>query len=741
MKYQAIRPPATEQATPARLTLRAKTNWVAVFLLVLCAAPAPAADPYAEALDKRIANLDNAVERQAHEMAQGRPDGPDSEAESHTLLWGTVGVVAAIIALRLVLQILCGRRKPEKSTRRNPPNEAEPLVSEPSSGASLSEHMGMDPAQSIQSAAAPGLKHPQQSTEGTARFFKFAPPEITEALNLLQSASRAEDPAFRQRILRALCERLRYLCYSTRPPELRPAWQLSVSSEALVRNLAASGSTGTASALRTAADALGVLRELCTVGDNLLFAADSAASLLVVDDDPVSRFAMSAALRGAFNQPELASDGQTALVMAAKQPYEAIFLDVELPGMDGFELCTRLRNTPLNATTPVVFVTRHDDFESRAKAAETGGHDLIAKPFLPSEIKLKALTLVFHSRLERRCQDIHGTKEVLGMPTPTPEAKINTPAPAGSQSRARAPMPNATTDRAAREAVMTAGLTPGCIMEPPPSHAVEQLTAFDAPKTPAMLQGSIQDCSESVFSFAPRHLRALKDRLQDAILADDSAVRQELLGAAYVGLHSLTVDAERASAQVFARFGASLQALLRIFLNQPEALTPSRLEAATEAVSFLEELCRRGEEPALEQPPVRILIVDDDPICRRAIASAIETVFGKAEMASCGEEALTLANQTTFDLIMLEMFLPDIDGLTTCAQLRQTQQNEATPIVFVTGERQLEPLHPGGISGGCGFILKPFFAAEITLMALTFAFRGRLAKQTRPARLEEVSTA
>jgi len=112
----------------------------------------------------------------------------------------------------------------------------------------------------------------------------------------------------------------------------------------------------------------------------------------------MSRIAVAASLKKAFDAPDLAPDAEAGLSLAAKQAYNAIFLDVEMPGMDGFELCKRIRESGCNRDTPVVFVTRHSDFESRAKAALSGGQYLLGKPFLALEITVKALTLVWRSR-------------------------------------------------------------------------------------------------------------------------------------------------------------------------------------------------------------------------------------------------------------------------------------------------------------------------------------------------------
>jgi DNA-binding response OmpR family regulator len=71
-----------------------------------------------------------------------------------------------------------------------------------------------------------------------------------------------------------------------------------------------------------------------------------------------------------------------------------------MPGMNGFELCTRLRALPTYKKTPVVFVTSLNDFESRANSTMSGGNDFIAKPFLFMELAVKSLLYVLRAQLE-----------------------------------------------------------------------------------------------------------------------------------------------------------------------------------------------------------------------------------------------------------------------------------------------------------------------------------------------------
>ena len=85
-------------------------------------------------------------------------------------------------------------------------------------------------------------------------------------------------------------------------------------------------------------------------------------------------------------------DSLAALSVLKENTFDLIFLDAEMPGMTGFELCAELRKLPSNKTTPVIFVTSLTKFEVRAQSSLSGGSDLIAKPFLMMELAVKALT-------------------------------------------------------------------------------------------------------------------------------------------------------------------------------------------------------------------------------------------------------------------------------------------------------------------------------------------------------------
>ena len=204
----------------------------------------------------------------------------------------------------------------------------------------------------------------------------------------------------RLQVLQELRKELVAMDLGGNSPGLRPVWQVIAMLDGLLGEVLENAAHLTPSVLRTINGGLDALEILCVAALDAKLSNGSAVRLLAVDDDPISQHAISFALKKVFPAPDVVGNGQAAITLAGKNTYDLIFLDIEMPGMDGFEVCSRIHDLPANRTTPVVFVTGHSNFNSRAQSVLRGAEDLIGKPYLTFEIALKALTLVFRSRLQ-----------------------------------------------------------------------------------------------------------------------------------------------------------------------------------------------------------------------------------------------------------------------------------------------------------------------------------------------------
>src|SRR5208282_6801327 len=88
-------------------------------------------------------------------------------------------------------------------------------------------------------------------------------------------------------------------------------------------------------------------------------------------------------------EPVSVEDPTVAVQMAQATQYDIVLLDINMPGMNGFEVCETLRRMPQYKETPVVFITGNGDFQNRAQSILSGGNDLITKPSSPLELVLK----------------------------------------------------------------------------------------------------------------------------------------------------------------------------------------------------------------------------------------------------------------------------------------------------------------------------------------------------------------
>ena len=174
---------------------------------------------------------------------------------------------------------------------------------------------------------------------------------------------------------------------------------MSSALEALLKELYEKPKNINASTLRTVAHTVDFVATLSQHPQGLTAASPSTPNILVVDDEVISRRAVVSALEKADLKCVSLADPQQALKTLEETSFDLIILDVEMPGMSGFDLCSKLRNLPKHVQTPVVFVTGLNDFESRARSTLSGGSDLIAKPFLLMELAVKALTLVMKGQL------------------------------------------------------------------------------------------------------------------------------------------------------------------------------------------------------------------------------------------------------------------------------------------------------------------------------------------------------
>jgi class 3 adenylate cyclase len=123
--------------------------------------------------------------------------------------------------------------------------------------------------------------------------------------------------------------------------------------------------------------------------------------VLIVDDTPENIQVLMGTLKDQY-AIVAAINGEKALKMAVAVPRpDLILLDIMMPGMDGFEVCSRLKSDPETRDIPVIFLSALDDTANKVKGFATGAVDYISKPFQPEEVHVRVNTHLTMSRLKR----------------------------------------------------------------------------------------------------------------------------------------------------------------------------------------------------------------------------------------------------------------------------------------------------------------------------------------------------
>ncbi|WP_148862241.1 ATP-binding response regulator [Marinobacter fonticola] len=128
------------------------------------------------------------------------------------------------------------------------------------------------------------------------------------------------------------------------------------------------------------------------------------ATILLVDDNAQNLKVLYETLKDRGYRLLIANEGEKALALAERHQPEVVLLDIMMPGMDGYEVCQRLKANPITADGAVVFLSALDDVDAKVKGFSLGGADYISKPFQAQEVIVRVATHARVIQLERELQ-------------------------------------------------------------------------------------------------------------------------------------------------------------------------------------------------------------------------------------------------------------------------------------------------------------------------------------------------
>lgn len=257
---------------------------------------------------------------------------------------------------------------------------------------------------------------------------------------------------------------------------------------------------------------------------------------------------------------------------------------------------------------------------------------------------------------------------------------------------------------------------------PPPVSVAQTKAAAPGPDTAAEAKIRAEFLKD-----APKHLATLQ-QLNAAFMQDGPAQARDLhLLDYYRKVHYLTAIAGMGGCAQIALLCSAFEALLMELHERPEHIGPSTRQTITFTLDFLTLLFDNAEiAAATPSRTARALVVDDDPISVRAISMALRRCNLVVVGLPDPNAALQAINSQTFDLILLDVLMPGMDGFELCKKLRALPQYQQTPVIFVTGKADFESRSQGVLSGGNDLIAKPVLPIELALKAVTHLLRPHL---------------
>ncbi len=253
------------------------------------------------------------------------------------------------------------------------------------------------------------------------------------------------------------------------------------------------------------------------------------------------------------------------------------------------------------------------------------------------------------------------------------------------------------------------------------------------PATPPVAPGGEAEASfpdnlrKQFIANLPATLADLRAVVQNLTKSDTEAARLKQLGEIHRRIHTINGVAALAGLAQIAHMTTAFEALLKELQKHPKTINESTLRTVAAAVDFFNFLAEHGTRPDRQDiPPASILVVDDEPISRRAVTIALE----KARLPSVSVEdpqaALKLLSEKLFDIVFLDILLPGMTGYDLCVKLRALPMHQKTPVVFVTHLSDLDHRAKSTMVGGNDFITKPFLTVELAVKALIHVLRGKL---------------
>lgn len=394
-------------------------------------------------------------------------------------------------------------------------------------------------------------------------------------------------------------------------------------------------------------------------------------SVLLVDDDPfVLRVYADGLMRQGFTV-WTAAGGLDAVKFLRQTKPDAVVLDLMMSAFSGVEVLKFIREQPGLKELPVVVLSNVYMTDMVRDAASLGANQALLKDGCNPAFLGSCLRDV----LSGRTVSVNPS-QLLAAPVTATKSNVENPVPAGL----------------------------------PPAAA-------PAPAGQTEFKTLARDVFEARTEDTRATLRQLFQAFREASNEKQRALR---LRDYYRKIHFLTATAGLAGRYSLARMASALEALLYHLQDQPERTSASAKRTLSMTAEFIDQLLSQPEHGtrAAAAAVAYVLVVDDDALSNRLVVTALRQAGLQARSTEEPIEGLQMLRQRHYDLVLLDINLPIIDGFEFHRQLRALPDYEQTPVIYITAHSEFEARARSGLAPMDDVLAKPVFPAELAVKAV-----------------------
>jgi len=404
-------------------------------------------------------------------------------------------------------------------------------------------------------------------------------------------------------------------------------------------------------------------------------------TILIVDDDAVVLAVYQKRLEREGFRVEVARDGLAAMKMLSELKPDLVVLDLMMPKINGVDVLKFIRADARLKTTPVIIFSNAYVSELAQQAMAAGADKGLLKASCTP-----ALLLQCARDLLAGTPGVGDTSQLLAV-------------------RAEAAAPAAA---------------------PPPAEGGAETVALAAGAAVGD-RAALKNVRAEFLKDASVELVRIRDHCSAYIEACSSTAGLVRLNNLYQRLHFAGARAGLAGCGRIALLATAFEALLFELIVKPSLATPSTLHTIARAMDCLSLLFEKAGSGFAEVTlKAKVLVVDDDAVSNRLMVAALKRANLAAESTAAPQTALQMLQAGHYDLILLDIFMPGMNGFAVCAQLRRFPGYLETPVIFVTAHDDFENRIQSILSGGNDLIAKPVFPLELALKATTDLLQAQL---------------